>query len=554
MFSLKSLLSVALTLSVGIAPVTAAITPTDPSGPVVNLSYSVYEGTTLANGQNQWLGVRYGAPPIGNNHFRKAQPPSKTSGLQSTKAFGPVCYGIGQNNGPSNPNMYGEDCLFMNIWGPSNFTRHSKLPVFFWLSGGVYIRDVDANFNGTALVEWTRNNMIFIGINYRVGPFGFLTSEKVRANGDLNVGLYDQRVALEWVQDNIAKFGGDPDRVVLVGDSAGTGSIAVHLIASNNRGRDLFAGVIGLSPFFPTQLFPSDLEWQFTEFAQSVGCGNATDQLSCLCQLPDTTLHEADVNMAYPGRIATALTLWTPTIDGQLIPDIPFKLLFKGKFHTIPSIWGMYTKTPWNVDNDDGSLFAANASTLSDVASFLQDNYPELSSNQTSRVLLQYQDIPPRPGFAPFYPAAAESYADITFRCPGFELSNRMSIAGMPTWNYRYNVPTQQGIAASTGVYHMAEIPLLFGLGNTPIPDPGTATYGIIPQLRGYFTNFIRFLDPNAVPVPGSISWPQWEVSSNPVCLVFQVNNMTTETIPFNSVQADRCHVWRPLQVQVLQQ
>ncbi|GJJ07647.1 hypothetical protein Clacol_001851 [Clathrus columnatus] len=488
--------------------VTSEISPVASFDPIVDLGYSIYQGTRLANGQNQWLGIRYGAPPIYNNRFRRPQPPSRTSGIQSAKSFGRVCYG--QGNDVNDLNM---------------------LPVFFWLSGGGYIRKANTNYNGTGLVGWTGNNMLFVSINYRVGPFGFLASQKVRANGNLNAGLYDQRAALEWVQDHITKFGGDPNRVVLVGESAGAGSIALHLITRTDLRGNLFAGIFGLSPFFPSQFFPSDLEWQFNKFAQLAGCGSATDQLACLRSQPGDTLQRANINMAFPGRPGPALTTWSPTIDGDLVPDIPFKLFLEGRFRAVPSIWG--------VDTDEGTLFAPNASTLSEVQSFLQNNYPRLTNPDLSRILPQYQGLPPRARWAPYFPAGAESYADVTFNCPGLALSSLIARAGAPTWKYRYNVPTIRGITDNTGVYHMAELPLLFGLGNTPLPDPGPAARPIQPVLQTYYTNFVRFLDPNrGLAIP--IFWPRWTVQSplvSPSRLVFQVNNMITEPISYYGVQ-----------------
>lgn len=162
MVGLEAVFSAAVVLSLGVAPATAvaaisptaalslttAVSPTAAVGPTVDLGYSIYEGTALANGQNQWLGIRFGAPPVGNNRFRKAQPPANTTGLQSAKEFGPVCYGLGQGIS----SIYGEDCLSMNIWGPSNFTAQSKLPVFFWVSGGAYIRTFNARVNPTFLL------------------------------------------------------------------------------------------------------------------------------------------------------------------------------------------------------------------------------------------------------------------------------------------------------------------------------------------------------------------------------------------------------------------
>ena len=108
--------------------------------PRVNLGYSVYEGTAQSNGQNQFLGVRFAAAPLGDFRFRKPQPPVATYGVQRADAFGPICYAVG-----SSPGNGSEDCLFLNIWAPSDATPNSKLPVFFWIQGGGY--NINANAN-----------------------------------------------------------------------------------------------------------------------------------------------------------------------------------------------------------------------------------------------------------------------------------------------------------------------------------------------------------------------------------------------------------------------
>ena len=108
--------------------------------PTVDLGYSVYEGTAQSNGQNQFLGVRFAAPPLGNLRFRKPQPPVATRGVQTADAFGPICLGVG-----SSLTSGSEDCLFLNVWAPSNATPNSKFPVFFWIQGGGYVQNSNAN-------------------------------------------------------------------------------------------------------------------------------------------------------------------------------------------------------------------------------------------------------------------------------------------------------------------------------------------------------------------------------------------------------------------------
>lgn len=531
------LIKAALTcLLLSLSPVFAASAPKFPKPskpPTVDLGYSVYEGTTQSNGQNEFLGIRYAAPPLGNLRFRKPQAPLKTNGVQPAKKFGPVCYGVG--NGLASG--FGEDCLFLNVWAPSDATPNSKLPVFFWIQGGGYCYNINANYNGSDLVKSTGNKMVFVGINYRVGPFGFLASEKVQKDGDLNAGFLDERFALQWVQSFITLFGGDPRRVVLVGDSAGAGSIALHLVANGGAPTNLFAGVFGVSPFFPDQPRVNELEWQFKLFASNAGCGSSADPLNCLRHKDSTVLQLANQNMSYPGRKSNALWPYTPTVDGDLFPDSPYRLFEQGKFVKVPAVFGD--------DTNEGTIFAANAKSLAEVGSFMQDNYPHMSSQDIATMEKMYSSEAPLNGHAAFFPAAAAAYGESTFICPGLELSALVS-QHTKSWNYRYNVLTSSEIQQGIGVSHVSELPYLFGPGNAPA---GSDTEGfdfqdITPVLQAYYTNFVRFLDPNAQPVKGSVSWPQYNGQS-PKRLLLQVNGTTVENVP--NTQLTRCQFWKGL-------
>lgn len=168
-------------------------------GPVVNLEYAAYRGTTLAAGVNQFLGMRYAAAPLGDLRFRAPQEPVKERGLQNATAFQPICAGTGQEASDS----LAEDCLFVNVFAPTNATATSKLPVWVYIQGGGYSVLSNADYNGTEVVTQSDNGLILVNFNYRVGALGFLASQSVRENGALNAGLLDQRKVLEWVQKYI---------------------------------------------------------------------------------------------------------------------------------------------------------------------------------------------------------------------------------------------------------------------------------------------------------------------------------------------------------------
>lgn len=171
--------------------------------PVVDLGYAIYEGTRQSDGVNSWLSLRFAAAPLGDLRWRAPQaPPTDRSRTQSAHEFGAKCIGMIGASDPLSATVI-EDCLFINVWAPANLTTESKLPVWFFIGGGGYAENVDMDFNGTDLIKGSNNSVIFAQINYRVGAFGFLAAEDVRADGDLNVGLLDQRRAMHWVQDYI---------------------------------------------------------------------------------------------------------------------------------------------------------------------------------------------------------------------------------------------------------------------------------------------------------------------------------------------------------------
>lgn len=187
----------------------------------VHLDYATYQGVGLESGVDIYLGMRYAAPPLGDLRFRAPaepvveetcvqdasaashpipiqgnQQPSKTD---SSVQFRPICIGTGQ---AENSNR-AEDCLFVNVFTPTKATPQSKLPVWVYIQGGGYASNANANYNGVEVVQGSGDGLVFVNFNYRVGALGFLASEKVRQNGDLNVGLLDQRKVLQWVQQYI---------------------------------------------------------------------------------------------------------------------------------------------------------------------------------------------------------------------------------------------------------------------------------------------------------------------------------------------------------------
>ena len=144
------------------------------------------------------------------------------------------------------------------------------------------IANFDADFNGSSLIKSSQDNLIVVTFNYRVGLYGFLSSENIREDGDLNVGLLDQRKAMEWTKQYIQSFGGNPDHIVLMGTSSGGGSVLHQLAAFNGNTSDLFVGSIASSSYLTNVLPVQDLEYQYEALLTATNCST----VACLRSLP----------------------------------------------------------------------------------------------------------------------------------------------------------------------------------------------------------------------------------------------------------------------------
>ncbi|KAJ7190377.1 Alpha/Beta hydrolase protein [Mycena pura] len=487
------------------------------------------------------------APPLGNLRWRRpADPLVETSPVQAT-AHGPICYGIGAAFDP-NATTFSDDCLFMDVYTPSGASESSKLPVWFFIQGGGYTQNSNANYNGTSVVVESGRNIVVVTFNYRVGAFGFLASERVEKDGALNVGLLDQRQALLWVQKHISKFGGNPNHVVIHGDSAGAGSVTHHLTAFGGRNDGLFVGAIGESVFWPREVPVAQLEFQFDLFAAAAGCANVTDhlQMACLRAQNTSALVAANVPHPFQGRAAVPNFFYTPTIDGDFIRDHLYTLFREGQFIRVPTMIGD--------DDDEGTLFAANASTPADVLSFLADNYPQLTRGDLARLAQLYPRRAPLPAHAPFFPSAAAAYGEGTFTCPSSFILAQLSRARQPVWNYRFSVVQADAAAMGLGVPHTSELPAIFGPAS--IPPPGlSATFAttnapIVPVVMNYWISFIRALDPNPHRFAGTPEWVQFDAARQRR-LKFVLNDTHVEEIPAD--EDARCAFWNEIGVRIEQ-
>ncbi|KAI1213938.1 alpha/beta-hydrolase [Annulohypoxylon truncatum] len=574
-------------------------TPSNPGNARVNLGYAQYQGTLVGSGGGvaQYLGMRFAAPPTGDRRWKApVEPEVEDSGDQAADSFGPICLGLGSSYPNSDED---EDCLYANVWAPVNATVDSKLPVWLFIQGGGYNTNSNANWNGTYLLEQSNNSIVFVNFNYRVGLWGFLASERLLApgaDGDLNVGLRDQIAMLRWTRQHIAQFGGDPDHVVITGTSAGAGSVALHLVMAygahgqgsygsygsygnatsgdnsdvgDSVGTNLFVGGVGESVFFPWQPVLADLEWQYDLLLNQTGC----DALSCLRGLSTETLQALNTASPFPGRPGLPAPLplfyWTPCVDGALLRDLPYVLFDRGEYVPVPVIMGTTT--------NEGASFATNASTPDEFGTFMQDNYPHLTSNQTADIVAEYPQAlqAPLPAHASWFPSTAAAYGEATFICPADYILASYARPPVPPfnagvnasriWGYRYDVADPMNTAEGLGVPHIWESWAVYGpdaingVGGGPASYyyPGIAA-GVVKPVQDYWISFVKNLDPNTGRAAGAPVWEAWgttnetnsannanNTSDGGQRLLFQTEGFSME--PVASDLQDRCDFWRKL-------
>jgi para-nitrobenzyl esterase len=313
----RALAALVLTAAVS-APAFAAPGLSPPAGPLQNperkltVPVKTTNGPVIgfrANDLRWFLGIRYARAPVGNLRWRPPVPPRPWQAPRKATAFHGACAQLpnpGGFSGPSNE----EDCLFLNVVTPfRSRDDHERLPVMVWIHGGGLTGGDAAHYDPSKLVK--EGHVVFVSMNYRLNVFGFFSHPELNDEGHPagNYGLMDQQLALRWVQDNIAKFGGDPTNVTIFGESSGANSVWGHIGSPFSKG--LFHKGIMESPSGHQVLSTSlqSLEDLGATFASRAGCADA----ACLRSLSTEQLLE--VQAAGAGSTGA-----TPTVDGTIIP------------------------------------------------------------------------------------------------------------------------------------------------------------------------------------------------------------------------------------------
>jgi para-nitrobenzyl esterase len=451
----------------------------------------------------EFRGIRYAQPPVGELRFAAPAAPSSWNGTRQAAEFGP----LPPQSGPVQVDSVHEtDWLTLNVSTPD--PGAAGLPVLVWIPGGGYVISVssDPSYDPAMLCG---SGLVVVTINYRVGVEGFALLHGAPANR----GLLDQIAALDWVQRNIARFGGDPARVCVAGQSAGAGSIAALLVMAPARG--LFDRAIAHS--VPSTFVLPALAEQVTA-ALAKGLGTSA-----------TALREVD-----PWRLADELSAFNAGLSGQQDHWGPMAQFGTG---VCPVIDGtILAQTPWS------ALADARAGGIDLLVGHTRDEFRLFSvmaglvgtfSAEHAQTALDL--LAPRPGGAHGYRTAyAEATpdelletvsSDALFRMPSQQLAEANAVAGGTSYLFELCL-SAPGMGGSLGACHSLDVPLAFGSLNSPtgrqvfgeVPDP--ATLRVSQELQQAWTGFVATGDPG---------WP----AHRPDRRLTRVLDAESKTVPY---------------------
>ncbi|KAJ3497834.1 hypothetical protein NLG97_g1593 [Lecanicillium saksenae] len=449
--------------------------------PVVTTTHGALQGGKCPGNQvNYFASIPYAKPPIGDLRFADPQPYGHF-GKRNATVRAPACPQFGTlfvEDG-----LQVEDCLFLDIWTPANATEKSRLPVKIWLYGGGDETGGISNplYDGCT----TATDSIIVSINYRVGPLGFLSLLDAHLNG--NYGIKDIMLGLKWIKKSIYKFGGNPDHILLFGQSAG--ALDAQIIAALPDGPSLISAAVMMSSGGNIPSISEADAWSRL-FVSGLNCG--VSDVDCLrgasvADMNSTVLHMPELvgsNIGTPfEHLRRGLLQWGPVIDGTLISAPLAELGVK-----VPSMFGSTT--------DEGTIFVLGeyqerfaALNQSDYDFFLNSHFGELAPLvNTTYAASKFAVSQTAPNAVAA--AIAAIHRDSVFRCPAYRgllagLANHVpvftySFGHLPSCTWLTDVPQSSFIHAFLGPTHTADIPFVFNhLNNLPLqgnPDNCTLT------------------------------------------------------------------------------
>jgi para-nitrobenzyl esterase len=467
--------------------------PADPA--VVQTAAGAVRGVVAAD-HRLFAGIPYAAPPIGPLRWQPPAPEPAWQGIRDATRPGPRCMQdprvdleLGRQTD--------EDCLTLNVWTP--LTNDDHRPVMVWIHGGGFANGSGGIYVSNGLAS--RGNIIVVTINYRLGALGFLAHPALGPPGAVgNYGLSDQQAALRWVRDNIAKFGGDPGKVTVAGESAGAASVCDHLVAPDSAG--LFrAAIIQSGPCQAEVALPT-AEKISLDYAAEVGCGQPESAAKCLRAVPVDKLRKP----VWYYRIGRE-ELSGPVTGTTVLPVDPITGFIDGRAARVPVLMGS--------NRDEFTLFVAlqylrgQGYTTAEYPDLLRDTFgPNADAVEAHYPLNSYASVPL---------AYSAAVTDGVFACEADRVADVLS-GTEPVYVYEFNdrdAPAPDALRQlpfPVGASHSLELRYLFDIGNAPPLNP--AQRALADQMVDYWTQFVTSGSPQAA---GQPDWPRFDAATGKV-------------------------------------
>lgn len=509
----------------------ASVTVNTESGPIV--------GTSSDSLGNIFLGVPYATPPLGDLRFAAPEAHATWSTPLDCTEQKAGCIQECTLPDAFCPPSTSEDCLFLNIYTPHGATPGS-VPVMVFIHGGNFRQ----GYNGGDLMDLqalaNKVNAVFVVPQYRMGAMGFLYTSLAGIKG--NFGILDQRMALQWVQNNIKNFGGDPGRVTLTGQSAGGCSTMIHMLDDNAKGLFHQAMVQSSACVSLPLRSPLAAESLGAAFMSNVSCSS----LKCLRaktaqEVLDAQLIAANKIWTDAGHLLELFQPFEPTYgtDDTTITEQPLDMIHAGNFPHVPLLAGAVTDeaVPFVYSAFKNPMPSWEARTLLDVvfglktANKLPDLYPITNKEDAREWVIQI-------------------VSDFLFTCPTRNMTQVFAKAGLPAFMYRYAHVSPEGPAVWGKEYkecwdracHAAEIPFYF---DTVALITGNITAGeavLQDQMSSYLGNYIHGSSPNEA---GDTSLPEWPAQGDrPVDLHLDATETIATTAPDYVSRGKYCDFW----------
>ncbi|MBP1618116.1 MAG: Carboxylesterase type [Bacteroidetes bacterium] len=467
------------------------------------LIQGVYE-----DGLTVYKGIPFAAPPVGQLRWRVPQPPEKWRGVKAAVKFAPA-----PMQGGNPPSGKSEDCLYLNVWSPAK-SANEKLPVLVWVYGGGFSfgSTSESVYNAAKLAQ---KGVILVSIAYRVGQLGFLAHPELSAESPNHVsgnyGILDQIAGLKWIQENIAAFGGDPDKVTIFGESAG--GISVSMLCASPLAKGLFRSAVSQSggSFGPTRLstYPGE---NMKTLKQAEVDGVAYVQRSGIASIAALRKLPAD-------KIPSGFGMgggW-PITDGYVIPGDQYKLYEAGKYNDVAVLIGY---------NSDEGLSFSPGKTPGEYVEGVKKRYGKFADDLIKAYPVGESSVPR---------TARDLARDGAFGWHTWSWAMLQSKTGKSKVYFYYfdqhpDYP-QDSPQYGHGSPHGQEVAYVFNNLDASNPHTTKSDLVISEAMATYWTNFTKYGTPNGNGMP---EWPAFN-EKNPVLMYF---NQTPHTGPVPSVES----------------